>query len=460
MSYSRPLSFKILLDTIKSDAVWYGGWYGGMPKKIVATAKEVLKWSRQEGFHAVGNPPGLGLEVKGASRLWMLRTVINGQRRKMSLGRFDDYSLEQARELARIERTKILEGRDPLDERQAAKLTKATKAAKLITFDQCAEKYIAAHESGWANAKHAQQWRNTLATYASPLIGQLPIMAIDTALIMQILEPIWQSKTETASRLRGRLEAIIDWAAVRKYREGENPARWKGHLQTLLVAKHKIMQRRNQPALPYPQIAAFMAALRAREGFGARALELAILCASRSVEVRGAQWPEFDLENRIWSIPAGRMKMKRPHRVPLSAAAAELLDALPRLANTTLVFPGLRNHPLSDATLNATIGRLHQLSLESGSAGWLEGADPTDPTRERRIVVQHGFRSTFRDWAAEQTVYPRELAETALAHVVGNQVEMAYQRGDLLEKRRLLMADWAEYCRPSTTSDPISAPTA
>ncbi len=427
-----------------------------MPKTVYVTAlamKKDAKKFKSDGLHAVGNPPGLALEVKGASRLWMLRYVASGKRRQMCLGSFDDIGLEQARERARAERAKIKAGADPIAERKASKLTEAVAVAKLITFDECAEKFIAAHEAGWKNAKHVQQWQNTLATYAGPLVGKLPVAAVDTNLVLQILEPIWQTKTETATRLRGRIEQILEWATVRGYRQGENPARWKGHLDKLLAKKSKIINRRNQAALPYTRIGTFMAALRQREGIGARALEFAILTAVRSVEVRGATWGEIDLVGKLWSIPASRMKMKRPHRIPLSDAAIDLLKGMPRMEGTDLVFPGLRNKPMSDATLNAAIDRLHKASTDAGEEGWLEAPDANDPTAPRRVVVQHGFRSTFRDWAAEQTAYPRELAEMALAHIVGSSVEQAYQRGDLLDKRRRLMADWATY---ATTPKPAT----
>jgi integrase len=367
----------------------------------------------------------------------------------MSIGGFAETTLEQARARALELRAKLKSGIDPLAERLATRNGQAATRAKLVTFDQCAAKYIEAHRAGWANPKHAQQWENTLATYASPQFGALPVSEVDTGLVLACLEPIWTTKTETASRLRGRIEQILDWATVRGYRQGENPSRWRGHLDKLLVKKSKVLNRQNQPALPYPKAGAFLAELRKVEGFGARALELAILCASRSNEVRGAVWSEFDLKARTWVIPAERMKMKREHRVPLSSAAVKLLDALPRLGGTDLVFPGFGGAPMSDATLNAVIRRMHDRKHEADSTGWIE------PSSGRQIV-QHGFRSTFRDWSAERTSYPRELAELQLAHAAKGSVEAAYFRSDLFEKRRRLMDEWAAFiAQPETAADNV-----
>lgn len=421
-----------------------------MPKvKAPLSALAVSKLAKQDGMHAVGLVPGLCLFVRGASRLWVLRYSHHGIRREMSIGNFADTTLEQARAIALELRTKLKSGIDPLAERLADRQAEAVARAKLMTFDECAKAYIEAHRAGWANPKHAQQWGNTLATYATPHFGALPVSEVDTGLVLACLEPIWTSKTETASRLRGRIEQILDWAAVRGYRQGENPARWRGHLDKLLAKKSKVLNRQNQPALPYQQIGAFLAELREVEGFGARALELAILCASRSNEVRGAAWSEFDLKARTWVIPADRMKAKREHRVPLSDAAAKLLESLPRLAGTDLVFPGYGGAAMSDATLNATIGRMHKRKTEVDGIGWIE------PSTGRQIV-QHGFRSTFRDWAAERTAYPRELAEMALAHAAKGTVEAAYFRSDLFDKRRRLMDEWAAYCaKPEAPGDNV-----
>jgi integrase len=291
-----------------------------------------------------------------------------------------------------------------------------------MTFEQAAGSYIAAHESGWRNAKHAQQWRNTLASYAYPKIGALMVRNVELAHILAVLEPIWAERTETATRLRGRIEQVLDWATARGYRDGLNPARWRGHLDKLLARPSKVAVTEHHAALPFIEVGNFMQRLGEAKGMGARALEFAILTAARSGEVRGATWTEIDLKAAVWTIPGVRMKMGREHRVPLSPPAIALLIALPRMVGTDLVFPAPRGGVLSDMTLSAVVRRM------------------------RVTAVPHGFRSTFRDWASERTNYPRDVAEMALAHTISNKVEAAYRRGDLFEKRRRLMADWATFC--------------
>jgi integrase len=296
------------------------------------------------------------------------------------------------------------------------------EAAKGIAFRVCAEKHIAAHEAGWRNPKHRDQWKNPLAAYVYPVIGDLPVGEIDTGLVLKILEPIWTSKTETAGRVRGRLESVLDWAAARGYRGGENPARWRGHLDKLLPARTKVAKVRHHPAMPYAEMPSFMAELRDCSVISARALECAILTAARTGEVIGAQWSEIDLGAGIWTIPAERMKVGREHRVPLSDRAVEVLSQLPREAEW--VFPGGRaGKPLSNMAL-----------LEV-----MRGMRPDDG------FVPHGFRSTFRDWASERTAFPHEVCEMALAHTIPNKVESAYRRGDLFDKRQRLMAEWVRY---------------
>lgn len=271
--------------------------------------------------------------------------------------------------------------------------------------------------------------KNTLATYASPLLGALPVAEIDTALVVKVLGPIWETRTETATRVRGRIEKVLDWATVSKYRQGENPARWRGHLDKLLANPSKVVKVAHHPALPWRDMGAFMAALRAQEGVAARALEFVILAAARSGEVRGATWEEIDLGAHLWIVPAERMKAKKEHRVPLSRSALALLKKLPREGN--LVFPGAREgKALSDMSLTAVLRRM-----------------------QRTGITVHGFRSTFRDWCAESTGFPREVCEHALAHSLPDKVEAAYRRGDLLDKRILLMQAWADYCaRPATAA--------
>lgn len=343
----------------------------------------------------------------------------------MGLGGYPAVSLAEARERARAAREAIRGNLDPIDEAKRARSGLKAHSARVVTFKQAAAGYIAAHEAGWKNAKHAQQWVNTLETYAYPVIGDLSVEDIDAAHVLKILEPIWTDKIETASRLRGRIETVLDWATARNYRKGDNPARWRGHLEMLLAKPGQL--RRVKPikhhrAVPVSEIGAFMQQLRSVEGMGARALEFVTLTACRSGEARGATWAEIDLEQRVWVIPAERMKAGAEHRVPLSERAVELLRALPRMAGTNLVFPAPRGGgTLSDMTLAQIMRR-----MEANG-------------------VPHGMRSTFRDWAAERTNYPREIAEAALAHTIQNKAERAYLRSDVFKKRARMMQDWANF---------------
>lgn len=401
------------------------------------TAMAVAKMKRP-GYHPDG--AGLYLQVSPTgTKSWVLRYRLGDKQREMGLGSAAVFTLAEARARAQAERKLLADKIDPIETRRARVMTARLESAKSITFEDAAEQYIATHEASWRNAKHVAQWRNTLRTHAMPKLGTLPVQAIDTGLVLAVLEPIWSTTTETATRLRGRIEKILDWAKVRGYRTGDNPAVWGGHLQNLLAAPKKIAKVKHQPALPYTELGRFMKALRAAPGDGARALELAILCGSRSGEVVGATWSEFDLDTQIWAIPGGRMKAGREHRVPLSGAAVALLAALPRSADSDLLFPARTGAPLSDMTLTAAVRRLHDADLKAGGAGFF------DPKQEKRVTV-HGFRSTFRDWIGEQTSYPRNVAEMALAHAIGDKVEEAYARGELLEKRTALMNDWARFC--------------
>ncbi len=374
------------------------------------------------GLHFVGGVAGLAMQIQtSGARSWVLRISIAGKRREMGLGGFPDVTLADARRRARDEREKADRGVDPIDERRFAAIKLRAEQAKAFTFKASALAYIEAHEPGWRNAKHAEQWRNTLAsTY--PSIGQLQVRDVTLPHVLGVLEPIWKVRTETASRLRGRIESVLDWATVRGYRDGLNPARWKGHLDHLLPSPGKIKKTGHHAAVPVGEVGAFMKALRAMEGIGARALEFVILTAARSGEVRGATWREIDLDAATWTVPGVRMKAGKEHRVPLSAASLALLRGLSRSSGTDLVFPAPRGGVLSDMTLVAVIRRMQ---IEA---------------------VPHGFRSSFRDWCSERTSYPREVAEMALAHTIGNKVEAAYRRGDLLEKRRPMMRDWAAFC--------------
>ena len=392
---------------------------------------------KQSGYHHVGGVAGLVLQVaRGGTKSWLLRVLVGGKRREIGLGGYPDVSLAGAREKARGMRDQIAQGVDPVLERQAARNALAVAAASAMTFRQAAEKYIAANESGWKNSKHAAQWAATLENYAHPKIGKLPVSAIETAHVISIIEPIWRTKTETASRLRGRIESVLDWARVRGYRTGENPARWRGHLDKMLPARDKVQKVAHHPALDYRQIVTFMTELRSVEGMGARALEFAILSAARSGEVRGATWKEIDRNAQAWIVPAERMKAGREHVIPLSDAALALLDGLPRLAGCELIFPSNSNAVLSDMTLTAVIRRMDKADRKAGGSGWTD--------RCSNVVTAHGFRSTFRDWAGETTDFPREVVEHALAHRIADKAEAAYQRGTLLDKRRRLMEEWAK----------------
>lgn len=397
------------------------------------------------GYHHVGGVSGLVLQVsRSGTKSWLMRISVGGKRREIGLGGYPDTTLAGAREAARAVREKVKAGVDPIAEKRAARSALAAAIASALTFRQAAEKYIAANEAGWKNAKHAAQWTTTLQTYAYPSIGNLQVAHIETSHVVGILESIWAGKTETASRLRGRIEAVLDWAKVRGYRkEGENPARWKGHLDHILPPRRKVQRARHHPALDYRRIGEFMSALRAVEGMGARALEFAIFTSARSGEVRGATWSEIDHEAGIWIVPGERMKAGVEHRVPLSPAALAMLESMPRIAGTKLIFPNGKNTELSDMTLTAVIRRMHRGSIEEGGLGWLDNAG--------QVITGHGFRSTFRDWAGETTAYPREVIEHALAHQLADKAEAAYQRGDLLEKRRRLMADWGRYCTTPST---------
>lgn len=378
------------------------------------------------GWHSDGG--NLYLFVRGDSRAWVFRFVApDGKRRNMGLGSQYSVTLAEARKQAALLREQVkhpTSPNDPLAARQESRLAQKLTKRKRMTFKACAEAYIEAHRAEWKNPKHAQQWENTIATYAYPVFGDLPVAAVDDALVLKVLMPIWESKTETATRLRGRIESVLHWATFSKFRQGENPARWKGHLDNSLAKPNKVAKVKHHAALAYADMGPFMADLRKREGLGARGLEFAILTAARSGEVRGATWDEIDLTKRLWIIPAERMKMQKEHRVPLADAAVELLQALPRVDDEKLLFPSSKaGRPMSDMTLTAVLKRM-----------------------DRGDLTAHGFRSTFRDWAAESTNYPSDMAEMALAHSIGDKVEAAYRRGDMLQKRFRMMNEWAKFC--------------
>jgi len=388
------------------------------------TALAVTRASKP-GLYADG--AGLYLRVsRNGSKSWALRFTLRGKPREMGLGGLTKVTLADARKKAAEARLLLSDGRDPLDLRQEedAKRTKEEKlaAARGMTFEKCAEAYIAAHEPSWRNEKHKQQWRNTIATYVAPVFGKTPVQDIDLDLVMKVIEPIWNTKTETARRIRGRIEVILDWAKVRGYRWGENPARWRGQMDQLLPARSKLNSVKHHPALPYSELPDFMKALRAIPGNSAAALEFVILTAARTSEVIYSKRAEIDFKKKLWIVPAGRMKSRREHRVPLSSAAIAVLKRVEE-EKGEYVFPGRSpDAPLSNMALLMTLGRMN-----------------------RADITAHGFRSTFRDWAAECTNFPSEVVEIALAHMIEGKTEAAYRRGDLLEKRRQLMDQWAEY---------------
>ena len=394
------------------------------------SALQVSKLTKP-GLYGDGGGLTLQITTTGA-KSWLLRYMVAGKPFGMGLGPTHTVSLAEARQKALEARKLLIDGINPLAAKKQNQIAAALAAAKMMTFDQCAKAYILAHKAGWKNAKHGDQWTNTLNTYASPVFGHLPVAEIDTGLVVKCLAPIWESKTETASRVRGRIESVLGWATTSGYRTGENPARWKGHLENLLATISKTSRTKNHPSLPWQHIGAFMSALRAREGVSARAIEFAILTASRSGEVRGARWAEFDMAGKLWTIPAERMKAKREHQVPLSDAALAVLESMPK--NCDVVFAGTKGQPLSDMSLTAVIRRMNG------------DAKPVWADANGEGITVHGFRSTFRMWAAETTNYPREVAEHALAHQLPNAVERAYQRGSQFAKRVALMAEWAVYC--------------
>ena len=373
-----------------------------------------------------GDGGGLWLQVRSAeNRSWLLRYKIDGRPRQMGLGPVELVSLAEAREAAIEARKLVFRGVDPIEHRKAAKEARAVAAASL-TFEQVAARYITAHEAGWRSDKHAAQWRATLEAYAFPVFGSRSVAAVDVGLVMRAVEPIWRAKPETASRVRGRIESVLDYATARGWRHGDNPARWRGHLENLLPQRSKVARVKHHAALPYAEVGAFLSELRQAEGIGARALEFTILTAARTGETIGATWAEIDLDAKTWTIPGRRMKAGAEHRVPLPERAIEILTALLpfRTGPGAYVFPGGRKGAgLSQMALTMTLRRLG-----------------------RESVTVHGFRSTFRDWASEATGYPREVAESALAHTLRDKVEAAYRRGDLFEKRRRMMEDWSAYC--------------
>jgi integrase len=382
---------------------------------------------KAKGKAMLADGGGLYLQITATgTKSWLFRYRSGGGERYLGLGGFPAVSLEKARLKAHDARTKLADGIDPLEAKKAQAAAEQAARANQMTFRVCAELYVASHEKGWRNQKHRQQWTNTLSTYAYPIIGAMTVAEIEVAHVMKVLEPIWHEKPETASRVRGRVESILDYATVAGFRKGDNPAQWRGRLSELLPPKGRVQPVKHHGALPYSDIGAFVDGLRQQPGTAALALEFMILTVTRTVETMGARFEEFDLERGIWTIPAERIKTKVEHRVPLSAPALAIVKKMAaiRTKGASFVFPGgKKGKPLSSNAFLALLKRM--------------GRDD---------ITAHGFRSTFRDWAAEQTHYPREVCEMALAHAVGDKVEAAYRRGDLFAKRSRLMTEWAKYC--------------
>ena len=378
-----------------------------------------------------GDGGGLWLQVRDAEhRSWLFRFTLHGKPREMGLGALADTPLAEAREAATTCRKLVRDGIDPIEQRRLVRIEAAAKA-NANTFREVATRYITSHEAGWRNAKHAEQWTATLTTYAYPVFGDQSVATIDTAAVMRALEPIWKVKTETASRLRGRIQSVLDYATAQGWRAGENPARWRGHLSNLLPPTRNVAPVEHHPALPWKEVATFMLAVAAKPGTASLALRFVILTACRTGEAIGAQWREFDLPGAVWTVPAERMKAGREHRVPLSPPALAILREMAALgaAPASFVFPGAgKGKHLSNMALTVLLRRMNRADL-----------------------TVHGFRSTFRDWASEETAYSREVAEMALAHTLKDKTEAAYRRGDLFTKRADMMAEWATFC---TTSKP------
>lgn len=395
-----------------------------MARRVRILVSRQVEKETKPGYYFDG--AGLYLQIaKGGSKSWILRYVLDGRAREMGLGSLVTFSLADARLRAIEQRKLVADGIDPIEAKHTNLLEKRLADAKIITFDKAALAFIEANEAGWRSSKHGDQWRNTLVTYANPVIGDLPVSAITTAMVMQILQPIWATKTETATRVRGRIEKVLDWAKVQGYRSGDNPAAWKGNLAEALPKPSKVADAGHHAALPWAEMGQFMQSLRAMPGAGSLAMQLIILTATRTSEVIEAKWSEFDLDAGLWVIPKDRMKGFREHRVPLSKQALAVLAQVKWDNKTSeFVFPSAKpDKPISNMTCLAALKRMGRSDL-----------------------TVHGFRSTFRDWSAESTAYPRDVCEMALAHVIEDKSEAAYRRGDLLEKRTRLMNDWADFC--------------
>lgn len=392
-----------------------------MPKRAVGLTARKVETTKAPGAYADGGGLYLQVATSGA-KSWIFRYTFAGRRRDMGLGSVATIGLADARTRALEQRRLVMAGTDPIEAKRASKAALAASVVKLVTFKECAVAYIATMKAGWKNAKHAGQWTSTLETYAFPILGGVAIDAVDTQLVLRVIEPLWSKKTETASRLRGRIEAILDYAKTRGMRAGENPARWKGHLDQVLPTRGAVAKVEHHRSMAYEEMPNFWPRLQIQDGLSARALELCILTATRSGEVLGARWEEIDLDSGVWTIPSMRMKAGLEHRIPLSLVAVELLKKLAAIRMNEFVFPGqMPKRPLSGMAMTMVLRRM------------------------KAEATAHGFRATFRTWIADQTRYSHEVAEAALAHTIGDKVVVAYQRGDLFEKRRNLMDDWATF---------------
>lgn len=397
-----------------------------MGRKATDLAPVAISRLKTPGLHFTGHVAGLALNVsKTGARSWILRATVGGKRKDMGLGSFPEVPFVKAKEIAAEKRQQIRNGVDPVAARKAHNAALKADQASFISFKEAAKQYIATHEAGWKNKKHSAQWTTTLEVYAYPIIGNLHVRDVSLDHVLKIIEPIWKDKTETANRLRGRIEAILDWAKVRGSRTGDNPASWKGNLDALLPARSKVAPVKHHKAMDWRDCPQFMEKLRKQEGVCAQLLELCVLTDCRSGEGRGAKWAEIDLVNRVWTKPAHRTKTDKEHRVPLSKSVAKLLKAIPREKNQELVFVNSKGREFSDMSLLMVLRRMNV------------------------PYTVHGFRSTFRDWAGETTHFPREVIEHAMGHQLKDKAEAAYARGDLFTKRIALMQAWDNFlCKP------------
>ena len=418
-----------------------------MPKKAKELSAIAVSKLKTKGRYAVGGVDGLHMFVVGNSRVWILRVAVgmrtNSQgktvvhRRDIGLGSYPEVSLAEARDKARELRKQVKSGIDPFEQKKRIKEARSIQQRNTKTFRECAEVVMENKARELKNIRSQIEWRRTVETHVFPALGDSNVGSITAADVAAVLKPIWQTKHMTATTLRGRMEAIFDYAKAMKYRDGENPATWKGVLKPILGKIKYVVE--SYPALPYVEVGAFMADLRKCEGMAARALELIVLTATREGETFGAVWEEIDMTAKIWTIPAERMKAGKEHRVPLSEGAIKLLESLPRMPESRYVFPQKSGKRINRWTVGRLIRSMHEANIKAGGNGYI------DP-KQSKVITLHGFRSTFRDWAGETTSYPDVVCEHALAHKLTDKVEAAYQRGDMLMKRTQLMADWSQYC--------------